>query len=70
MQPQQVEFVVVEVRTEFDAGDNAHPQPFARVDGFIEPVDGVVIGERDGVQQASSEWCIPFDLRHILLRDV
>ena len=50
MKPEQVQFVVVEMGTEFDAGDDAHTEIVAGGDRLWQAVDGVVVGEGNGVQ--------------------
>ena len=50
MQPEQVQFVLVEMGTEFDAGNDAHTESVASCDRLRQAVDGVVVSEGDGVQ--------------------
>ena len=50
MEPEQVQFVLVEMRTEFDTRDDADPELCTGGGRFGDTVDGVMIGERDGVQ--------------------
>nr|WP_238588118.1 hypothetical protein [Gemmatimonas phototrophica] len=59
MQAKQVQLIVVEMRTELDAGNDAHAKALTRLGGFIESVHGIVIGDGDGKQ-----LCIGRGLHH------
>ena len=48
-----MELFVFEVRAEFHPGHDAHPEASARFGRLRKPVDGIVVGDGDGVQLCS-----------------
>ena len=52
VQGEEVDFVLVVKRAELYSGNNSNARSCPRLTGSLEPIDGIVVGEREGRQPA------------------